>query len=252
MKYLGASEFWNGSHWTSNIQYGTPTALAPTTLSLYNPNSSNPNCGAIAAADQVAVMNSYFVGSPSSPWTADQHVWMGNAIIQWNGTSWVILAAPVTIHEAATYAVTPGQTFIDSRVTASNSTIAAALLGYGYVPLFRSAWVNRTTTVCNSDFRFYNMLNGAVIHQYYWNGTAWVSGAAPSNGGTLVNPSDVVTNAAISALPANEQVTACSLFGYYSSTSAHWTSGQSATIAGNVVHWHWTAARGYWAPGAAP
>jgi hypothetical protein len=59
----------------------------------------------------------------------------------------------------------PGDTFTDARVTASDSTNAAALIGYGYVADPQTAWTaSQKMTIDTFDF--------------FWNSTAWQPGAA--------------------------------------------------------------------------
>jgi hypothetical protein len=253
VRYVNFDAVWYGSHWASAALGTTKTTLTPTSSVIpYSKQSFTLALGAVADADRVAVMGSFYVASPLTSWAASENVWVGNCIMTWNGTSWVQVAKTPTIHEAATYPCTPGDVFLDSRVTGTGN--AASLLGWGYVPLYRAAWTGRIDTAigATSAITFWNPDAPTTIgFSYYWNGTAWAPGSS-ALAGTVVAVGATVTDAALSALPAAEQVAACTLFGYYSSTGAQWTTGQSATIAGNVVHWHGAASRRYWAPGAAP
>lgn len=255
IRYVNVNASWNGTHWTTPLP-ASKIAIAPTDQPYgYSKFSSYPAIGSLpTAADRIAVVGSYWSANPASAWTAAQNQWFGGTIMTWDGTTWVELCSPMTIHEAATYPAFPGDYFLDTRVNGNTSVIANQLLGWGYVPGFRAPWYARIDTAWGGQASIYfGDTTGASgsIFPYHWNGTTWVTGTAPT-GGTIVAPSAVVTDAAISALPAAEQIIACTYFTYYSNTGAQWTTGQSATIAGNVVHWHGGSSRRYWAPGAAP
>jgi hypothetical protein len=259
MTYLNSMVAWNGTHWIYNMIY-SKTSLSDTSFPVSfskSAGSSPPAIGTLATdAERIDVMNAYYTASPLTPWTADQHQWVGNCIVQWDGSSWVILAKPVTIHEAATYACIPGDVLYDTRVTNQNSTIANQLSGWGYVPTFRTKWTSGlTSSVALYAYVSFPSPNQTLMNptssNFYWSGTAWTAGTG-SPTGVVIAPGAVQTDAAIAALPADERVVACTLFGYYSTTNAHWTSGQSATIGGTVVHWHGSQTRRYWAAGAAP
>ena len=256
IKYVNTEVSWIGSHWVGGTLAQAKVALAPTSspVSYTKQSAGTPAMGAVADASRVAVMDSFYSANPATAWTTDQVQWVGACLWTWNGSAWVQLHKMPTIHEAATYPCAPGDIFLDNRVTASNSTIAANLLGWGYVPVLRAAWSGRFGPVVGlvAGIYFWNPDAPGVTtgFTYYWNGTAWTAGTGAS-AGTLVAPGATISDAMISALPAEEQIVGISMAGYYSSTGAHWTSGQSATIAGNVVHWHGTSSY-YWAPGVAP
>jgi len=258
LRYVNFDMSWTGSHWLNGIQGTTKTTLTPTSSPMVSSMQSvGLILGLVPDADRVAAMDAYYVASPLTAWGADEHVWVGGCIMTWNGTTWVQKNKAVTIHEAATIVASPGNVYVDSRVTAQNSTIAGQLLGWGYVPLFRNAagggWKGDTSTansVANIYFWDPTVLTLGGNYAYYWNGTAWTAGTAPS--ATVVAPGAVVNNADIGLLPTNEMVTACTAFGYTSNTGAAWTTGQSAQIGGIVCHWHGTSLRRYWVLGAAP
>ena len=254
--YLNCRVIWNGTHWFNAALYSTKTTLDPTSSSVsYSLSGAAPALGVLpTTAEQIAVANSYYKATAvPGVWAADQMIFCGNVILQWNGTGYTVLCETPRIQEAATYPVFPGDMFMDSRVL--DTSAASSLLGYGYVPVLRHPWKVGTGMPLANRLTFYHPTNaagaGGVMIQFSWNGTTWVGGSA-STANTTVAPGAVVTDAIISALPAAQRVVACTLAGYIGNPStAHWTTGQSATIGGTVVHWHGTGTR-YWAPGAAP
>lgn len=61
----------------------------------------------------------------------------------------------------------PGDSFTEDDVTAQDSANAGKLTGLGFVAVPATAWTVGQKITVNGTFSF------------YWNGTAWVAGAAP-------------------------------------------------------------------------
>ena len=254
-RYCNTNLYWSGTSWGQGVLSGTKTTLAPTaSATVGNKSSATPSLYLLSTADQVEIANSFYQANPATAWGADEHVFLGGVIMQWNGTSWVIMPNCNTprIQEAATIPVYQGDFFYDPRVTGAAS--ASSLLGYGYIPVMRPQW--KTANAPCPTLNYMSILGsdpaGPIVGwQFSWDGTGWVFSSSGYANPTVA-PAAVVTNTWIAGLPADQRAVGCSMAGYIGSPSTHWTTGQSATIGGCVVHWHGAGTYKYWFPGAAP
>lgn len=251
--YMGFSFYWTGDHWANGTGITFITGISPTATAAFKAvNGGSTAFQRMAAADRVPALNArYEAATPATPWTGDQNMWFGQYICTWNGSSWVIVAEcpqPGTSKQ-----LLAGVDYVDASITTSDATNAAKLTGLGYVPYATYSW--QSPTVANTAGVFNSNFQNLALNQtdaFYWNGSSWVAGT-PAIAGVAVAPGAVQADATIAALPAIQRVVAMTLAGYVGSPATHWTTGQSATIGGVVVHWHVAGSTfGWWVAGARP
>lgn len=255
VKYLNVNLWWTGTHFSEL----TPPNSTPQSIdyryhypTVYTVGGAFPVPGRLATvAEQETLALSAYSHPPSNgpaAWTGDTSFYDANVIYQWNGTAYKVVGKTPRIIEAAAYPCVQGDVFTDDRITAAGDIVN--LVGWGYIPVLRTSWkgYNNQSLPIVPSCSWSNSAGVGITA--YWTGTAWA--ANQSNlAYVTVNPGDTVADTAISALPADEKVVACTMCGYAGGATA-WTTGQSATIGGAVVHWYGPQSRRYWMPGAAP